>query len=1155
MNLKKLVSCSIAILTFSLTALLSQPQFTIKAGSDAILYNSAYEEVPLTTPIDNNGYIVKTANKQVELISDFAEVYIKPNSIFTITNFDTTNPSVYLVSGQMNVYILYPQDVTITCYTPTSLVHIKNAGEYVIQSSERYERVYNFSEEAVDVYDSIRRKQFNTDSYTYIDFTTGSTNIFVDEIDYLQTSIFSNEVSNLAKAKEFQTVPEITLTKVETAVEKEIKTPEILPIVVAPDKKPNEPKLSVKTEKLPPPPVFASTSTAKITPIKKPKQPELTVEVTPVEEAPTSPNFVTTTVDGVAILNKVIAPPKVTAIYGKLINAPTIKNVTTVEIPLAPVETASKTTKVISKNTSVNSPFKLYLSSSLTLDDKKGSRPSFAIMPVFNNGIFNARFNFDLFHIYNYPNIEKDFKSQFNYFSRFIDRISYNSLNEKFSLSLSRFEKNIYYDPLMIFFPENAAYDSTNSKLSLTHFLKSKYFNQNLTFDDLSFDSNVIKGSYFATFQASKNWDFAINLGLNALANNEDLTKGFITPEVNLSIPFYSTESFEIKTSLTAATFIDFNSNPEIGNSIIALSIPMKIHGLDLELGGSYNFGLLHQGFITPSYGYTASDLNLNLKSSYENKYFNYRVNLLLPLDLKEVKTLKGQEYIDTALGFKFANFNLDLGFRSQGLLSNIEQAFLNTTDYYATLSYSNTDFETGLSFINSNNVYNLKIFNIIKNFAYNDFAAVSRTDSKIFNFGVDLAYQTQLADFGTISLLPFLELGNEKYNLTLQVPVAVKLDNFTFEFSSYDNLIYDFGRSKNTELEKAFDILNDATGFIKKLVLGDSTTAFHLYMLRDYKFDKSSNLVDFNKYSFRDNLTTVLGTKFGNYGVLDFIAPNLSKPNLVVGNLKMYPSGKTQDYDVDLNMPVQFLLKQNNLYDININPFLKFTVYLGPTSFNLLFTSPVNINTLSGTTDFKQFLFATNQRRFTFGGGFKVDFSNSSIETNFGTYQGRNDYEYFNPFYEMMGYNFESQTSQFTTYDNQFKYYADLAYTLRKDAHSLQLSYRVDNLVDYLDKDFASDILNFDYSYILDKTTNLSLGFYLAGVKYQIANLEFEKSLLSSNTLAYLKIKKNFNYYELGIQLNYAPQVNEYDTSYINSFSSLSNSVISISTYATLRY
>lgn len=46
MNLKKLVSCSIAILTFSLTALLSQPQFTIKAGSDAILYNSAYEEVP-----------------------------------------------------------------------------------------------------------------------------------------------------------------------------------------------------------------------------------------------------------------------------------------------------------------------------------------------------------------------------------------------------------------------------------------------------------------------------------------------------------------------------------------------------------------------------------------------------------------------------------------------------------------------------------------------------------------------------------------------------------------------------------------------------------------------------------------------------------------------------------------------------------------------------------------------------------------------------------------------------------------------------------------------------------------------------------------------------------------------------------------------------
>ncbi|NLZ69254.1 MAG: hypothetical protein GX903_09680, partial [Spirochaetales bacterium] len=70
-----------------------------------------------------------------------------------------------------------------------------------------------------------------------------------------------------------------------------------------------------------------------------------------------------------------------------------------------------------------------------------------------------------------------------------------------------------------------------------------------------------------------------------------------------------------------------------------------------------------------------------------------------------------------------------------------------------------------------------------------------------------------------------------------------------------------------------------------------------------------------------------------------------------------------------------------------------------------------------------------------------------------------------------------------------------------------------------------------------------------------QIMNLDFARSLLSSNTLAYVKIKKNFNYYELGIQLNYAPQVNEFDTNYINSFSSLSNSVISISTYATLRY
>lgn len=425
MNLKKLVSCSIAILTFSLTALFSQPQFTIKSGSDAILYNSAYEEVPLTTPIDNNGYIIKTANKQVELISDFAEVYIKPNSIFTITNFDTTNPSVYLVSGQMNVYILYPQEVMITCYTPTSLVHIKNAGEYAIQSSERYERVYNFSEDAVDVYDSIRRKHYNTDSYTYIDFTLGTTNIFVDEIEYLQTSIFSNEVSNLANAKEFQIVPEIPLTKVEPVVEKEIAKPEILKVLTAQDKTPKAPTLSVMTNKLPEPPVFASTSVAKLLPIKKPHKPELTVEVTPfVEppqiseltvkvtpytEAPTTPTFINTSTKGLPVINKQIAPPKVTAVYGKLVKKPTINEVTTVEIPVATINTEKKT-KVISGNSSVNNPFKIYLNSSLTLDNKKGSRPSFAVLPVYNNGTFNASFNFDLFHLYNYQTLLKSLR-------------------------------------------------------------------------------------------------------------------------------------------------------------------------------------------------------------------------------------------------------------------------------------------------------------------------------------------------------------------------------------------------------------------------------------------------------------------------------------------------------------------------------------------------------------------------------------------------------------------------------------------------------------------------------------------------------------------------------------------------------------------------
>ncbi len=1178
----------ITIFTFVLVSINAAVQFNVTDGTNLNLYNERYELVDSLTPIDKNGYIVQTLDETVIISSEFAEVHISPNTVFAITDFSTANPSCYLIDGKVNLFILYPQEVKFNCYTPTSNFMISSVGEYVLSSLDDEENFYNFSEDPTDVYDSIREKTYTVSSYTYANLFTDETDLEVTKKMYKALSIFRDDVilvpqpiSKLSVSVE-RYIPEIPAapTSLTSSTEK-FKLPEIptfVKTVVTPfvEHIPEVPEMSVTVKK---PIVSPATVYTK----QKPKTNKAEVRV------PAAPTFLKT--DVVLNLEEIldiaqpivedtelkeivpeIAIPKPPVFSKVIINEqmrkinvhikPSDINFTT-ETEVAPtvVATEGQTgASAIKDSTSKKAPFSLYLTSSLTLDNKDGIIPVVALQQNIDTGTFKANFNIDVLNLFSFLNVEKTAKGYYRYATSFINQITYRTLNEKFALSLSRLDSTLEYDPVELFFREDRNYELTRSKLTLTHNLRSNYFNQSFIFDDLALNSDIIKANYTGTIKFSKKSDSGLKFGTNAIIRTDSGIKNSILfPFASLSASLFSTDNFSFGAEIGAATVVNFVDEYDINDSFVEVALPMNFYGANLTLGASYNFGYLAKGvYIDGNTRSNSKSLDINLKSSYKNGLASFRFNLLLPVDLDSVSLKKGEEYLDLALGLEKNNFRIQLGFKTFALFTEFKEAFKNNADLYTTLSYVDNNFETGLSLIRNNGTYNLKIFNTIKNFNYVNKEIVTKIDNRLFNFGLDLAYKAQVGKFGNISLIPFISVGRNDYQLALQFPVAVKLHDTIFSFESLDNTLYNFGSGLTNEYEKFFDIINDSTTFIKRLTLGNDMTPFHLYMDRDYSFNNTSNFVDFRKYSFKDHLTTILGTRFGQYGNLDLIVPNIAMPSIIASNITILPTGKLGDYDIEANLPVEFLIEKNGKCNISAFPFIKANIYLKNFGFNVYFTTMVNLNNnMQDRFMFNQFLFGKNER-YTIGGSMNFRIGPSKFTLNGGAYKYRNDSEYFNPFYEMLGYSvkYESSTFAFTSlFDTQFKYFGLLGYNYTKDAHNLKLSYRVDNILAYADKDFASDIFNVDYAYNLNEVTKLSLGCYLSGVKQLFTNLDFESYLNSNKLLAYFNLNKAFNHYQIGIQLNVAPQVDASDKTYVNSFSTLNNSVISVSTYATLRY
>jgi hypothetical protein len=1152
MNFKKLSVFVLILVSLTLPMLIASPSFSLTESGDTAIYDDSFKEVAKDTKIAKSGYIILTGGERAVLKSDFAEIYIAPDSIFSFTDFSLDNPSVYLVSGQVNIYMLYPQDRAIKCYTPASSFDISAAGEYVAVSTDDQERIYNLTDSHITLFDGIRGKTHTTDTYTYHDMITEESDLPIDKEMFASLSIFGGEASRKAAEATVPVAISMDAITAKTEVQAEPKLPSV--------------PVFTKTTSAPSVPVFTKTTSSPFVPAA-PMAPRMTVNTEEIIRIPSYPDFTAVHVVQKLESQKIIPidAPKVVPVYIDRLKAPTL-NVKT-EPVAASVETAApkqdasgveKKITVHSEEVSARKKFNLYINSLLVLDNVNGTRAGFSLMPSFDTGTFKMLLNFDLFRLSKGWG-ENDFKSIYNYALGTVDHITYNSLNEKFGVSLTRENRVIEYDPMDVMLSENTAYDPNAEKLSFTHFVKSPYFSHNLTVDDISLnDDDKINGAYFADISFSERWKLTLSLGSAFSFDTTEIASSIFIPEAVISIPFTTGDGFSMQAKLAMSTYCPANADYDAYNSTLALSFPISFAKgrASIETGGDYNFGALRRGQYSSSYQVPDNTFNLNFKAGYQDKNFSVNLFGIVPLDTNDVKLIEGGDYVELSAGLHLADFQLNAGMRSAGLLSNSLDAIKNSTDYYTTLSYANPSFETGISFIRVKNAFNLKIFNTIKDFTSDYTPQVEKTESRLFNFGLALSYVGQEGSFSTVSFFPFIELGSKDFNISLQAPLSLKLDDLSFSFSSYDNLVYDFGTSSASSTERNFDLIADCTAFIRGLQLGNSDTAFHLYLQRDYTFERTTNLIDFNLYSFRDNLTGILGTRFGQYGVLDVILPNLSKPNLVSGNLKLFPTGHVGQYDMDLSIPVEFLLTSDNNYNLSIYPYVNFTLHTGTkVSLNVFFTTPFNLDSTSGSVVFTQSLFGS-AKRYTFGGGMCFSFMNSRIEADFGLYQGRNDYERFNPFYEVMGYKYEDLTAEFADYDNQSKYFGGLCYRYSSFDHKLRLSYRMDNVTGAMESDYASDIFNFDYAYSLNGNTDLSFGVYMTGIKHLLFNIkDFKTAFDSSKTLFYTDIEKTYGNYSLGIRLNYAPEVDDADNTYVNSFAAKETSAFSISTFATVRY
>lgn len=189
---------------------------------------------------DLEGLIVLTNEEEVTFSTDYGDIILGGNSIFSVLSLDASAPTFYLIDGKAGFDLR--EDIYIQVYTPVTLTALNESGVYEIITTDDEEAIYNYSTDSyARSLDGLSGISYEIYPQTYSSLTRMVVNIPLDQVDTLPPEQETKEMS----------VEEI----VEEVVEDVIRPKE--PTIISVEGKlniPSKPELVVSETYLPPVP-------------------------------------------------------------------------------------------------------------------------------------------------------------------------------------------------------------------------------------------------------------------------------------------------------------------------------------------------------------------------------------------------------------------------------------------------------------------------------------------------------------------------------------------------------------------------------------------------------------------------------------------------------------------------------------------------------------------------------------------------------------------------------------------------------------------------------------------------------------------------------------------------------------------------------------
>lgn len=222
------------------------PAFILADGDidDVKLYEPGGIHVSGESYIKESGSILKADSPQ-HFTSPYGDIILEGNSLLVVSGFDYSNPSLYLVYGQVTVLPASGIGRSIAIYTPTTRTRIKEAGEYVFRSTDDEECVYNFSSDSITAFDSVNGKEYGIGPMEKLDFFEyASARVTSDEFYRNSTSRIMPEIVDTAEPAAIEMPAEpMEEPAGSSAIEESPAEPEEAPLMPQPGAAPETPEM------------------------------------------------------------------------------------------------------------------------------------------------------------------------------------------------------------------------------------------------------------------------------------------------------------------------------------------------------------------------------------------------------------------------------------------------------------------------------------------------------------------------------------------------------------------------------------------------------------------------------------------------------------------------------------------------------------------------------------------------------------------------------------------------------------------------------------------------------------------------------------------------------------------------------------------------